>query len=95
MFTIKYRSHRLADAQDSETYPRFVAHEQISGPYAFVSQEIENGRAVVYCHDEHGDSRLMLGPWVPAGPADGIPEGPRPTVYVMNASGATVAKYDL
>lgn len=94
-FTIKYRSWGLAVAQDPEHYPVYSQTELISGPWDLVSQEVEGGCVVVHAHAhaEKADSRMTYGPWLP--PEGDGPASPRPIVWVMNESGATVARYDL
>lgn len=90
MFTIKYRSYQPASKQPCDGYVDYTSREEVTGPYSHVTQDVdENDQLII--NAANGDIRIMFGPWLP-------PEGdrtPRPTVWVMNESGATVAKYDL
>jgi hypothetical protein len=92
MFTIKYRSYTLSAKQSSDG-PFYDEHELIDGPFAMISKEMDDGYPVVYAHRDHNAPGTAFGPVQ-------IPETagqrqPRPTLWVMNESGATVAKYDL
>jgi len=69
--------------------------EQISGDYEFISQEIEDGCIVVHGHREGGIPGCTWGPHKSPDWEPGQQPAPRPTLYVMNEHGATVAKYDL
>lgn len=92
MFTIKYRSHVPADTQQAGVPIAYDTVEQLSGPYHLISQEVEKGSIVVYAHDIHGNSQCTFGPHVWSETLSGPP---RPTLWVMNENGATVARYDL
>jgi hypothetical protein len=96
MFTIKYRSFVPAATQNAEpgSPTLYDCVEQISGGYDFVSQEIEDGYMVVHAH-RGGDPGMTFGPCKGVDRKAGEAPPPRPTVYVMNDTGATVAKYDL
>jgi hypothetical protein len=96
--TVKYRSYQLAAAQQSGGPLHYDEIEQIHGPFAFVSKEMDDGYPVVHCHLDNGDPGLTLGPCRLGDmeEAAGGPQAPpRPTVWVMNYYGATIAKYDL
>jgi hypothetical protein len=94
MFTIKYRSYSLSQNQPPADCIAPTAfydeHELIDGPFAMVSKELEDGYTVVHAHRDHNALGMSFGP-VKAGAAG----QPRPTLWVMNEAGATVAKYDL
>jgi len=95
MFTIKYRAYRRAPQQPTDGSTNYCVHEQLHGPFAFVSQEIDDcsGAMVVHAHGDvagSDDPRVMFGPIITDN--DGTP---RPVVWVMNETGATVARYDL
>lgn len=93
MFTVKYQSFQPC-AMQQEGAPTFYDKlEQVHGPFEFVSQEMIEGMIVVYAHREGGAPGMTFGPFQPPETIGEKP--PRPTVWVMNASGATVAKYDL
>jgi hypothetical protein len=49
---------------------------------------------VVHAHREGGAPGCTWGPVPHEDRAPGTQPAPRPTLYVMNESGATVAKYD-
>jgi hypothetical protein len=97
MFTIKYRTWNPAP-EDSETAipGSWVKTEQLWGPFEFVSSETRANGLEVYgyykgYHD--GDQRglpMTFGPF-----CDAPKEQPHPVLWVMNESGATVAKYEL
>lgn len=90
MFTIKYRTLHPSDSQQTEGPTHYDSCEQLHGPFTFVSQERESGYPVVYAHN--GDAPGMtFGPIKTAGSNESM----RPTLWVMNEAGATVAKYDL
>ena len=98
MFTIKYRSYSPSDVQQGGGFPCYDQNEQLHGPFDLISQEMVQGRLVVYAH-RGAEPGMSFGPWVGAeipAPSD-TPQSaaPRPTLWVMNESGATVAKYDL
>lgn len=97
--TVKYRSYELGPKQCSGGPPLYDEHEQIHGPFEFVSKEMKDGYPVVHCHLDGGQPGITFGPIRSAG--DDAAAGtdtyqpPRPTVWVMNYYGATIAKYDL
>lgn len=91
MLTIKYRTFRRAHLQPADGPVNYASHEQIHGPFDLVSQEIDDdNRVVVFAH--RGEGNVMFGPIVPQ---DEPNSTPRPIIWVMNESGATVARYDL
>lgn len=96
MFTIKYRSYSLSRTQnEDESAPRcYDEHELIDGPFAMVSKELDDGYVVVHAHRDHNYPGMTFGPIKSDNPTTDGP-APRPTVWVMNEAGATVAKYDL
>lgn len=94
MFTIKYRTFTPSATQcadpGSPTY--YDQNEQLHGPFDLVSQEMQDGLIVIYAHNGD-DPGTTFGPFRP--PETANEEPPRPTLWVMNEAGATVAKYDL
>ena len=91
MFTIKYRQFIPSAKQNGEGPTFYDKTEQISGPYEFVSQEQSgDGFTVIHAHREGGAPGCTFGP-IPQLRGD----TPRPTLWVMNENGSTVAKYDL
>lgn len=100
-FTIKYRRYNPSAQQPGPDVvaPRFFydAQETIDGPFAFVSQEMVDGYVVVYAHRSYDETPGMTYGPCKSGGDRGTIEGdaPRPTLWVMNEAGATVAKYDL
>jgi hypothetical protein len=98
MFTTKYISFQLSPLQSSdETDPRFYDRcETIDGPWSYISQSYddETRGMVVHAHREGGAPGCTWGPVPHEDRAPGTQPAPRPTLYVMNESGATVAKYD-
>lgn len=93
MFTIKYRSYRRAMSQPAEGPTHFDACEQLHGPFTLISQEMEDGDLVVYAHNGD-DPGMTFGPHKSLDQMAGE-STPRPTLWVMNDRGATVARYDL
>jgi hypothetical protein len=96
MFTIKYRTFPLTEIQpppNSASPACYSEHELIDGPFAMVSKEMDDGYVVVHAHRDFTAPGMTFGPHK-AQEAAGSP-GPRPTLWVMNEHGATVAKYDL
>jgi hypothetical protein len=92
MFTIKYRTYCLSHAQPQDGPACYDEHEMIEGPFELISKEAdENGDVVVYAHKDAGTPGITFGPHL----VDKEARAPRPTLWVMNAQGATVAKYDL
>jgi hypothetical protein len=94
--TVKYRYYSLAAAQPEQGPRNYDECEQIHGPYAYVEKAMVDGYPVIYCHHENGDPAMTFGPIKvdDIGVAGERPM-PRPTVYVMNYYGATIAKYEL
>lgn len=89
MFTIKYRLFQPAAEQPQEGPTHYDQCEQIHGPFSLVSQEMDDGYTVIYAH--RGDD-----PGMTFGPCKEYESGkPRPILWVMNESGATVATYHL
>lgn len=88
MFTIKYRRFNPA-GQAPDGRSNFLPVESIDGPFTHVSQEWQDGYAVVYAH--RGDALGMT--YGPHGYGEDYE--PRPTLWVMNEQGATIAKYGL
>lgn len=98
MFTVKYRTYSLAPTQNSDlSAPRCYSEtELIYGPFELISKEQdEDGYTVIHAHRAGGDPGLTLKHCEHADQAAGQPPAPRSTAWVMNANGATVAKYDL
>ena len=93
MFTIKYRSYSLSPKQSSDVPTCYDEHELIDGPFAMISKEYQDGYQVVHAHRDHNAPGMTFGPCIYDEVA-GV-HHPRPTLWVMNESGATVAKYDL
>lgn len=93
MFTIKYRQFQIASEQPCEGPTNYDAVESLHGPYADVFQNFDDGGMVVYAHDEHGDCKMTFGPCCGSDVVADMP--PRPTLWVMNPTGATVATYRL
>lgn len=92
MFTIKYRSYQLSKLQDSNG-PYFDEIEQLSGPYAHICKDIKNNAPIIYAHENlESPATCTFGPVVYDEDAT---HPPRPTVFVMNERGATVASYRL
>lgn len=93
--TVKYRSYTLASAQPVEGPKHYDECEQIHGPYAYVEKSMKDGLPVIYCHDSDGNPGMTFGPFQGEDRVAGEEPAPRPTVWVMNYYGATIAKYDL
>lgn len=103
MFTIKYRYFMPAtEPGEGVTQARvipgsWIEHEQVWGPFEFVTKEADvHGNPMIYGHYQpapgtSGGLPMTFGPIQGAG--DGEPS--RPTAWVMNEQGATIAKYDL
>ena len=95
MFTVKYRSYCLSAKQPPAdcTAPSafYDEHELIDGPFAMVSKEMDDGWTVIHAHRDHNSPGMTFGPCK----NDADAGWPRPTLWVMNEAGATVAKYDL
>jgi len=94
MFTIKYRTYRFAPQQPTLGEPCYCTHEQILGPFEFVSQEVDDKTSQFVVHAyAPGGSSTTLGPV--QRPDEGQQNPPPPIIWVMNETGATVARYDL
>jgi hypothetical protein len=98
MFTIKYRQPVLQDAQPANGPAIYTYIESLHGPFDGVSQSYEDGWCVVKAHRGH-DVADVTCPGMTFGPvvldeAAGE-QRPRPTLWVMNEQGATLAKYNL
>lgn len=99
MFTIKYRCYNRIDPKPSHgdplgQRPTYTENEQIHGPFAFVSFEVDDdGYVVVHAHRDNTAPGMTFGPCLLPEVAGEV--HPRPTLWVMNEAGATVAKYDL
>ncbi len=98
MFTLKYRMHEVTNEQlpaDCEA-PKYASLpiEQIHGPFDEVSQSWQDRRMVVHANRHDGEPGMTFGPIITVAdePAFYVP---RPTLWVMNESGATVATYHL
>lgn len=92
MFTIKYRTYDRSRTQPVDGPTFYDENEQIHGPFDFVSREVdENNMTVVHAH-RGAEPGMTFGPLkLPEVAGEKLP---RPMLWVMNASGATVAKYD-
>lgn len=95
MFTIKYRCYDRAPAQPAEGPTNYNENEQLHGPFDVISKEQdEDGYTLVHGHYPGELSPCMtFGPFKP--PETAGEYHPRPTLWVMNESGATVARYDI
>lgn len=104
MFTIKYRYFEpgslVAPKPGSDCHapgrPTYTEAERIDGPYVSVSQRWENGYAIVTADRGDVSPGMTYGPIINSG--DEVEPNmpyPRPTLWVMNDRGATIAKYDL
>lgn len=97
MFTVKYRQWNPAPDTAQNAIPgSWVSTEQLWGPFEFVSAENRDNGLEIYGYYKgyhNGDERglpMTFGPFI------NQQEGqPRPTLWVMNEAGATVAKYEL
>lgn len=91
MFTIKFRTYALAPIQCEGAPLCYDENEQLHGPFDFVSKERdEDGCSIVHCHRGTGPAISFKD--------TGLDEvagakRPRPTLWVMNEHGATVATY--
>lgn len=97
MFTVKYRTYSLSPKQPAEG-PRFYDEcELIHGPFELVSKEVdEDGEIVVHAHRAGGAPGMTFKHCdIREDQVAGQLPRPRSTLWVMNESGATVAKYDL
>lgn len=94
-YTVKYRCYNPCATQPQEGPTHYDQNEQIHGPFTFVSQEMQDGLMVVHAHRGEEAIGMMFGPHRIGDLAAGQEPPPRPSVWVMNESGATVAKYDL
>ena len=82
----------MASLQSSSVPVSYDQVESIDGPFCSVSQEYDRGYMVVYAHRSPSELGMTYGPIMEP---DGTNQPPRPTLWVMNEQGATVAKYDL
>lgn len=94
MFTLKYRFYVPADQQPVDGPAHYDQCESCHGPYECVSQERQKGYIVVHGIDSSGQP-MTFGPHKSEPRATGDLGEPRPIVWVMNATGATIARYDL
>ena len=92
-FTVKYQRYVPAAAQPADGPVFYSPIQSIDGPFTSIHQEYKDGLLVVYAH--RGDELGMT--YGPVFGTDAPPERqpPRPTLWVMNDQGQTVAKYDL
>jgi hypothetical protein len=96
MFTTKYRYYEPAPAPADCTSGGFTPCERIDGPYAAVSARYEGGYQTVYCDLGDQAPGMTFGPVLTGDTDNEAPRNfPRPTLWVMNAQGATVATYHL
>lgn len=97
MFTIKYRYYVAAKEQPADGPAFFDECESIHGPFEVISQYRENGYIVVTGQVGPDSLPMTFGPEKGTDPptAGSPPRSPRPTLWVMNEQGATIAKYDL
>lgn len=93
MFTIKYRTFQPCACQQEGAPTSYDEVEQIHGPFELICQSVEDGYKVVHAHRSEESPGTTFGPWLP--PETAEDHMPRPTIWVMNDRGATVAKYDL
>jgi hypothetical protein len=90
MFTIKYRYFILANEQPEGGPPNYDENEMLYGPFSLVEQGRDKGFIIVTGYDDSEEGNETFGPF-----NTDVSGHPRPTLWVMNESGATVAKYDL
>lgn len=95
MFTIKYRFYTLAQPVAGETANFYDECESCHGPFEVISQGRENGYITVSGIPTPGNLPMTFGPFVPPLDAPDPSRHPRPTIWVMNEGGATIARYDL
>lgn len=96
MFTIKYRYYTLTQQPQGVEFICYDENESMHGPYDVISKGMENGYPTVQGIPEPGPNLPMtFGPFTPPSDSPHPEKHPRPTVWVMNEAGATVAKYDL
>lgn len=93
MFTVKFRHYELSDQQppkDCVAPKKFYDEcEYVSGPYQTVQKRMDDGWQIVTAYDG-------ANPGYTWGPFKDLDEGqPRPTIWVMNDQGSTIAKYEL
>lgn len=69
--------------------------DRIDGPYESISTRYEDGYLTVYASRNYLQPGMTYGPVIGPELPPGTPQGPRPTLWVMNEAGATIAKYDL
>lgn len=92
-FTLKYRYWALSPAQESDNFPNYMELEALSGPWDYVFKDMELGLPLIRAHNEGGSGSATYGPFLRE--ELDRPGSPHPVVWVMNESGATVAKYEL
>jgi hypothetical protein len=91
MYTMKYRYYARSNTQPADaSHTAYDEFEMIQGPFSYVSAEWDDGWRVVHAHRNDTEPGYTFGPV-----KDAAAGQPRPTLYVMNDHGATVAKYDL
>jgi hypothetical protein len=100
MFTIKYRYYTPAKTQPVDGPKFYDECESCHGPFEVVNQaRDDNGYIEVHGIRGRSDGYLPMtfGPFHDPNGEDVKPgqQHPRPTLWVMNEAGATVAKYDL
>lgn len=89
------------DHRHHPDYPRgrtigFSECDRIDGPYGSVSSRYEGGYLTIFATRGDFNPGMTYGPVLSPEPRAGDPpSAPRPTLWVMNESGATIAKYDL
>lgn len=69
--------------------------DRIDGPYESIATRYEDGYLTVYASRNYLQPGMTYGPVIGPELPPGTPQGPRPTLWVMNEAGATIAKYDL
>lgn len=100
MFTTKYRYYEPAPTPPDCISGGFTPCERIDGPYGSVSARWEGGRQIVYCDCGEANPGMTFGPINNDEPctiaeAEKQRNFPRPTLWVMNAQGSTIATYHL
>lgn len=95
MFTIKYLSYRPSATQSDQGPTNYDRCEQLHGPFALVSQEMDDGHVVVYAHRSEDAPGMTFGPNKGPDETGGENRPPHSSLWVMNERGATVASYVL
>lgn len=93
-FTIKQSMFAVRDPLPGHVLGSIEPIDTIAGPFSYVSVRLEDGCQVVTGHYASGEPGWTFGPFGGPEPDCGL-EIPRPTIWVMNEAGATVAKYTL